>query len=829
MDPTSDFSSETPRVLLFGHGGSGKSSLLGALVMAGETQADALGGEVRDPDERLELLREHVYGELGLEDSRTELVTYTVRVWPPGDAGEPHTFVLDDCDGDAATALLKHPDPLAEQHVRGPVARAVVEADAIVLLVEAAATDDQLLEAFEQFDTFLTVVSRVKTDARDVGGFPIYLVLTQCDRLAREGDTTTAWEGRVKKRAERARAKFADYLEDDDPTDGVRSPFLQFGSIELDVAAVAVRRPSLTDDPDPPEVPFGVAELFRDVFATAAAHNARYHTSERRLKWTVRAALLAVGFLLLGVVGVLIFQPKDSGPRLAELVTAYQMREPAAAARLAEKQLPLTKKTLKGFQTDPRFAGLPDDLRDFVDRRVREVEAYQDYKAKLNATPDPASARGLDELARIERLLTTDLALPAEHDAWGDTEAAHLRDKWLADIAPIRDAEGQFYDRFRGLVWRANGLILAGSFGGNWRADVATLFADADKPMFPLTAVLPGSEAVAYPRGQAVTYAVPFEYDRVYQARHDWDAARNRLTHLRDLADALGLTAGPNRPEAVLELPEPGPTVDSAALAAARLDALQKAFPGALDSGEWALRNYPQPGRTELANRVQRSFAAGVRHAHKLILVKLGTPPEARDNPDGWRTVAGTLGEPAFRDWGRLLQFLARLQDPTATDPVAELAPFLKQPSFALDPTGFDLTIPLDLRAQRVVPAGPLVVKIASRTLPEQTKSFRVSGDGSRQGQATVYKLVPDGGAKLTYRPGDDLTIELPVRVGTQDAKLVWSAGGTDTFQFDRFGREPRMVRAGATPEPAAGVKLAPAADAGLPKIPVLLPDVRGR
>ena len=39
----------------------------------------------------------------------------------------------------------------------------------------------------------LTVVGHAKTDARAVGGFPVFLVLTQCDRLAQPGDTISTW------------------------------------------------------------------------------------------------------------------------------------------------------------------------------------------------------------------------------------------------------------------------------------------------------------------------------------------------------------------------------------------------------------------------------------------------------------------------------------------------------------------------------------------------------------------------------------------------------------------------------------------------------------
>ncbi|HUR55140.1 MAG TPA: hypothetical protein VMZ71_13485, partial [Gemmataceae bacterium] len=71
-----------PRVLLLGHAGSGKSSLLGALMRAGETQGDRLQAEVIDPAHNLELVRDHLYAGKPLENTPTELVSHVVRLLP---------------------------------------------------------------------------------------------------------------------------------------------------------------------------------------------------------------------------------------------------------------------------------------------------------------------------------------------------------------------------------------------------------------------------------------------------------------------------------------------------------------------------------------------------------------------------------------------------------------------------------------------------------------------------------------------------------------------------------------------------------------------------
>src|SRR5262245_6843265 len=206
MTTPNDPPPDSPQVLLFGHTGAGKSSLLGALLRAGEPQGEALRGEILEASGRLASIRDAVYRGTALVRTDTELTTYVVRLrpWRVGTrtVTDPVTVVLHDCSGKAAESLIRHPSSLRDPDTKAPVARAVIDADAIVLLVDATSDDEQLQEAFEEFDTFLTVVAQGKANAREVGGFPIFLVLTKCDELAVPGDTRSQWEARVQHRAE---------------------------------------------------------------------------------------------------------------------------------------------------------------------------------------------------------------------------------------------------------------------------------------------------------------------------------------------------------------------------------------------------------------------------------------------------------------------------------------------------------------------------------------------------------------------------------------------------------------------------------------------------
>lgn len=823
----------TPQVLLFGYTGAGKSALLGALLKAAETQGPTLRGEVLEASGRLASIRDAVYKGSELAPAAAELTSYTVRLRPWRDGtkavAEPATVVVHDCSGKAAESLLAHPDAVRDARARAPVTRAVVEADAIILLVDGASTDDELLEAFEEFDTFLTIVARAKADAREVGGFPLHLVLTQCDRLAKPGDTRESWEARVQQRAERAWAKFDAFLKDADPNDGVPSPFLPFGSMDLTVYAVAVRSPRFGDSPPQPDTPYQVAELFRDSFAAAKSHRDRVSESDRLLKWTVRFALGFVSVLLATALLVGILQPATTGPDLAERVRGYRLNEKPAEERLAYPALNENRTRLAEFRNDRAFGDLPDDLKTFVEGRLKEIEDYETFRSKLFSASAPGDARTLEDLSRIEDRLGGELALPADY-GWGKTGAAQLRDKWLADARAIRAKEEEFLARYRDLVRRGTVLSLRPSLGGEWRAEVGTLANEAAKPPVPLTDPLPGSPTVPQPRGMALTYRIPFEFERVYNARKEWDAVQQRLTHLTDLGDALGLTAGPLKPEPVLVLPEPGPGVDSAALPAARWTSLIRCYRTVSDDfREWDVRDFPDPLRSVLAERIDRSSRTGVRHVHALFRARMGADFEQKDTPEWWRSTADSLGDPAtpFPDWGRLLHLLVRLRDPAAPNPVGELAAFLRRDKFELNLPGFSLLVPPDLGLEKAVPAGPLTVTLSPRVGNTATKTFKQSGPGVRDGSATVYRMAVEGDGKLTFAPGDELTIELPMRAGTQDFKLVWEASASRAYQFDKFWREPRAVRAGGKSEPAAGVRLTPTAGSTLPQLPVLFPDLK--
>lgn len=797
----------TPRIVFFGPARSGKSSLLDAFLrVASGVDADLVS------------LSPHVPG---------ELVPHLIRVENSAVAalaGGP--VVVCDCDGQAASELLCHPNALMQKSARGAIADAVRSADALVLVVDAADSAEQVDATFRAFGDFLDSLEEGRTFGREVGGLPVFLTLAKCDALARPDDEPGTWLRRVEQREREVRDRFETYFGSDVVHSG--SPFLAFGSIDLRPAATAIRVPpgAMFEAYADADGTFGVVDLVHAVLPAAREYRDRLLRAKKRLKATVGGVGFLVGAMLLGLAFFGLaggFGPQDA---LAQRVRDFRTHEAPAAARLSDKNLAGYRKELAEIRQSMGFNALPQELQQYIERRLAEADAYRDFRAKFQKPQlSPADVRTREELDMLEAVIAGELAPPAEFAGeWKDTEAVRLRDKWKTDARLVREAEGQLHDWYRGLIRSANQLMLidkSPDFG--WRTQVETLIKQAAMPPFRASDAVPGSPTVPVRRGEPLTYAPAYEFDRLDLARRDWDETRDRLTNLRSFADALGLTTGPGTPPAVLELPEPtGDTAVSLALGTARLRELSTAYPS---FKTWATANFPDPARRWLDPRLRAAFDTGSRHVRRAILERLPA-----DKPEDWVKLAnGLLAEPAMKDWGALLSVIRAWAEPGSppTDPVAELATFLRQERFEVTLKSLEVTIPDDLLDARAVPAGKLVVSHQPLGGEAKEYAFKQQGDGTRDRPVTVFRFTPDGHpGSLSLRPGDDVTAALPLRSGGQDHRLVWAGGRSAAFRWDALSQPPVLEKVGPLPAPVRvpGVKL----DGG-PAVPGLLPDVKGK
>src|SRR5437870_11526601 len=146
------------RLVVFGMPAAGKSSLLGALAQAAKTQEQALNGHLLDLSGGLAELQRRVY-EGQPRETLEEVLPYPVVVESGKDAGQPRIeAVLIDCDGRVAQDLVTRRQSLAENGNAASLATAVLDADALVLAIDASATTSQVDDTFAEFGRFLRLL-----------------------------------------------------------------------------------------------------------------------------------------------------------------------------------------------------------------------------------------------------------------------------------------------------------------------------------------------------------------------------------------------------------------------------------------------------------------------------------------------------------------------------------------------------------------------------------------------------------------------------------------------------------------------------------------------
>ena len=402
-------------------------------MQAAQSQERALGGRLIDLTTGLAELQHRVYDDRPRE-TLEEVVPYPVAIDPiTGSKPDPslrQSAVLVDCDGRAANDLLTQRRSLSDDAPASTLAGAVEGADALVLVVDAGASPAQVDADLAEFVRFLRLFRRERGRRTDVGGLPVYLVLSKCDLLAQPTDDAAAWQARVQARQAEVGRRFREFLDEESADNS-----LAFGDLNLEFAATAVKWPALAGAPARPREPWGVADLFRN--ALAAAPRSTTAAASRSAGWrgplSDRPCFLAAWHCLLPDCC------SAARPSSGRNWRRRSMRTGLAKARRRRLRLtePLQRKIgeLSDLQNDPEFAQLRPESQKYVKDRLAELEAYRDYKERLTQVRSPAEARSLEDLTDLERTLRDELPLPAPYQTeWRQTDAAQLRDKWLDDV-----------------------------------------------------------------------------------------------------------------------------------------------------------------------------------------------------------------------------------------------------------------------------------------------------------------------------------------------------------------------------------------------------------
>jgi GTPase SAR1 family protein len=785
------------RLVFFGPPNAGKSRLL-------EAVARVAGHQAEEPAIDLTHAGEPVLN-TGSQ-WRRELLPHILQVDLPGPRDITGAVILIDCDGEAAQQLLQQADQLRRGNAKSALADAVRQTDALVVVLDATNTEQELTRYFEMLDQFLTVFEDTRVAERDVGGLPVFLTLTKCDGLYQAGQAPTKWLETVDRRKRELEAQFKDWFSSDN------KELTGFGTTDTRLYATAVQVPEAIAQQDYTDSSgaFGVVELTHDLIASAQEHRRARTASSKRLGWT---AGLAMG--LLGVVaGTLLMLASTAEPgdvdRLESRVRRLQLNDVGTAPRLAEARLEGYLGELNTVRESEVFAQLPTALRDYINERWLEATAYSNYRERfLPPQFGPADVRTARDLLRFTRELDGPLNAPeAYRNTWTDTEYVKLRTKWKSDLDLLRRAEDDTQAWFRGQTTRANELLLADvpktMAPDDWQRRVKELL-DTKTP-FDVSQKVTGSEELPVRRGQALSYSTVLRYERTANANADWQATAQRLTDVLDLAQATGLVSD-GKPVFVLK----EATEQQAVLL---LNQLGSQYP---NSARWNLQNIPGSLNEELTRRVQ------LARGQALAIVRTTLNAEAKTG--SWAKLAetgGLLSRPEMLAWGKYLRKLDGILDPTAAtvDPVLDLTEFLKKKSFAWEVSSIEISLPSSLQVRVLKPDGELVLRLGKATY-----RFKNSGESQTEPEVRVHRFTNDNPVSLIYTPGEECRAELTLRDSETTYLLVWDKSQRTDYQFECLTRTPTIEVSGANalPRPATGVKLLakPAAF----RVPVLLTE----
>lgn len=799
------------RVVVLGMPGAGKSSLIGALSQVAATQEDRRHGHPTNDGHAVAELRCRSCPDSPPE-SLDEIVPCDSKLEACSKLGVSRLqAVFVDCDGRAANAVLSRANSISVSENESRLAKTIVEAETLILVMDAS--EQNLDSTASEFARFLRLLQQGRGERSEVGGLPVFLVLSKCDLLAHHADNSQRWHDRIDASKQHLARCFAECL--------AHQPGQkwQFGGLDLHICATAVKRPRLVDIEKEPQELFGVNELLRLNLALSRSYHRRVRRSEVLLRWVAGATVTWVAVMSCLAIALVFTRPVGRPSGLADRVERLRMREEhkSPAERLRE---PLKSKAnqLEQIRGHLDFRRLSTDDQRFIDRRLEELEAYMDYKAALeSAALLPITSE--IELQDAERRLQSELAPPPDYALeWNDTDAAKLR-------ATLTDQLNDLQDRLAAARnWYSQQAIEA----ERWRT-----FADG-KPTSTL------SWETWLQRAQRIGQTAPPEslsapsmltFESVAAAHQNQLSAKARLRRLGDRIAALGLAGNlPTDVRQPLDIPA-DVSLGDVKTHAQRLEAL---YPDIVH--DQAGLDLPDAVAAEIHHWAKSSYDHLLTAGRKTVSERLEKTAAGQDNAEAWKSLLSWLTDPEeLREWRIVAMALAGVIDSQAPDPVSALAEFVRQDRFQLDIRQIVLEMPIE---SGIRPVGPFTIykgKTALTAAP--VMSLKLTDPGGRpeaDGRAVSFSFLPAVETMLPYVPGEFMYATLPVTKNgdTRGWILTWARRRSETYAFECLNWPPRLHRSdeeNTQGELLDSVTLTVTPPLGIPSVPDLLPVVASK
>lgn len=530
-----------PHMLLFGSPGAGKSSLLGALAQAAAMQTPALKGQLVDKSGALQQLQKNTYEKKPPPTDGLE--AYDVHLEPAdGDASSAEATLLD-CSGQEAQEILQTQEAFANDH---PLREPILDADAVLLLVDVSLPNKQRNEVFDQFGQWLMQLHEARGRRVDVGELPVYLVLTKCDLLARKDDTFSSWLQRIEEGKRKIDERFRAFLKEQGTG---------FGSLDLRFCATAIKRPAFTDRSAKAQEPFGVAELFRDSLAAAGDFFERRQTSQRRLQNVVFGLIGLVAVLGLLVAFLANFEPDTHSASLEEKAYSVLPKKDATPpARLhgTLKRLEEKRQVLSDVKKDLAFARLPAELQTAITSYEEDIDVYLKLSENMKTSAKfPFMAKTEEEFVAQEKNLSSFTYRPEWEETTLGKRVTQCRQEYERVRAELKKEEGWLQTQIEG----SNKLLDEGAelqlklrklhkqMKLNWKDDVLSkegkrLQEEAESwehncrgQMQPKPRVL---RSDSMPGVSAVTYEYLDKFAAIKDARKRWEAVKVQVKRVSE-------------------------------------------------------------------------------------------------------------------------------------------------------------------------------------------------------------------------------------------------------------------------------------------------------